>query len=467
MGLNYNYVNVYFKKVHVKRAIFIFRRDLRLHDNLGLLAAQNAAEEVVLAFIFTPQQIENNPYRGDSCLQFMIESLEELADEVAQFKGKLYFFYGHPEQIVQQCVEKLNIDGVFVNRDYTPYSISRDKKIESICHQKEISFNMCDDLLLHPVEDTLKKDYKPYTVFTPYFHNASKLDVQRPQPNKNHRYYSKPIPFSEPISILHEILPNRLRQFPGGRKACLAILKNLKKFSHYATERDIPALNQTTHLSAHLKFTTCSVREIFYAIRDQLGPHAELIRALYWRDFFTSIAYHFSYVFEGAFKKQYDALDWNGDKKLFSLWCEGKTGFPIVDAGMRQLNQTGFMHNRVRMITASFLVKDLHINWQWGEKYFAQHLIDYDPAVNNGNWQWVASTGCDAQPYFRIFNPWTQAKKFDPDCVYIKEWIPELATLSAKEIHGWDQAMPEIDYPEPIVEHSSQAAKIISYFKKL
>lgn len=454
----------------MKRTLFIFRRDFRLQDNLGLLEALKAAEEVVLGFIFTPEQIENNPYRSDRCLQFMIESLEELEKEVSKATGKLYLFYGTPENIVRECIVKIGVEGVFVNRDYTPYSIQRDKKIESVCHQHAIPFKSYHDLLLHPLEETLKRDYHPYTVFTPFFRNASKLDVPLPKQNKHHNYYSKNIPFAENSSIFNKILPTRTKQASGGRKAALEILHHLKTFSGYATERDIPALDKTTHLSAHLKFNTCSVREVYHAIISHLGGDSDLIRSLYWRDFFTSIAFHFPHVFEGAFKTKFNSVKWSNDKKLFKQWCEGRTGFPIVDAGMRELNETGFMHNRLRMITGSFLVKDLHLNWQWGEKYFAQTLIDYDPAVNNGNWQWVASTGCDAQPYFRIFNPWSQSQKFDPDCQYIKKWVPELQSLPSKLIHKWyleeNYSLCKI-FPAPIVDHAKEAVQSLARYKKV
>ncbi len=220
-------------------------------------------------------------------------------------------------------------------------------------------------------------------------------------------------------------------------------------------------MDATSRLSAHLKFGTCSVREVYYAIVQQLSPEHPLLRQLYWRDFFTHIAFHYPHVFGKAFHPQYDNLVWDNNRGHFQRWAEGTTGFPIVDAGMRELNATGFMHNRVRMIVASFLTKDLHISWRWGERYFAQHLVDYDPAVNNGNWQWAASTGCDAQPYFRIFNPWLQQQKFDPDCQYIYRWIPELNGIPATIIHKWYSKHVDAPYPAPMLDHAreSQIAK--------
>lgn len=447
-----------------QKALFIFRRDLRLEDNRGLLFALEEAKEVIPCFIFTPEQIEQNPYRSDHCLQFMIESLEDLQESLKEKKGRLYFFYGEPDKIISECIGHLQVDAVVINRDYTPYSLKRDQQIESLCKKKKIGFHSFEDLLLHPMEKTLKSNGKPYTIFTPYFRNASRLKVDSPQPNRHQNYYSKPISFSKDPSLLKKILPRRTLDKMGGRKAALKILKTLSHFSDYKKLRDFPAQEGTTHLSPHLKFTTCSPREIYRAISEKLGPRSELIRSLYWRDFFTSIAFHFPYVFQGAFHPKFDRLKWSYDKKNFRLWCEGKTGVPIVDAGMREMNATGYMHNRVRMIAASFLVKDLHIDWRWGEKYFAQTLIDYDPAVNNGNWQWVASTGCDAQPYFRVFNPWTQGLKFDPECLYIKKWIPELAPLSPAIIHNGSHQTPH--YPPPLVDHAEESKVTLAAYKK-
>lgn len=450
-----------------QRALFIFRRDLRLEDNKGLLFALKQAKEVIPCFIFTPEQIEHNPYFSNAGFQFMIESLEDLQDSLEKKGAKLHLFYGSPEKIVEECIEKLTIDAVIVNQDYTPYSLGRDQKIQKITQKHCISFHSFQDLLLHPVEDTLKSDGKPYTIFTPFYKNASKIAVEAPMKNSYHNYYTGSIAFSKKSSFYDTLLPKRPFPKQGGRKNCLQILKSLKDFSDYSISRDFP-ITPTTRLSPHLKFTTCSPREIYQSIIENLGPSSDLIRSLYWRDFFTSIAFHFPKVFSGAFHSQFNNLPWNLDEKLFKAWCEGKTGFPIVDAGMQELNTTGFMHNRVRMIVSSFLIKDLHINWQWGEKYFAQKLVDYDPCVNNGNWQWAASTGCDAQPYFRIFNPWLQAKKFDPDCEYIKQWIPELISFAPNIIHNWHLKRPvDSSYPIPIIDHTKESKKSLSDYKRI
>lgn len=441
--------------------LFIFRRDLRLEDNRGLSLALKEGKSVIPCFIFSPEQIDDNPYRSDHCLQFMLESLEDLEEQIKEKGGKLYYFYGPPHEVVEKCLKKLPIDHVVANRDYTPYSHKRDEKIGAICKKYKVPFTLCDDALLHLPEATIKADKKPYTLFTPYFKNASRLKVDPPQKNQTHRYANLSISFAEKNAFLRNVLPHRNPhpRIPGGRKAGLALLKKMGQFKSYAKERDFPEKDKTTHLSAYLKFTALSPREVYARIAEELGKTNPLIRSLYWRDFFTHIAFFFPHIFQGAFHSKYDQIEWSHDKKAFKKWCEGKTGFPIVDAGMRELNETGFMHNRARMISASFLVKDLHMDWRWGEKYFAQQLVDYDPAVNNGNWQWVASTGCDAQPYFRIFNPWNQQIKFDPDCAYIKRWVPELKQATAKQIHSGEAS-------EPMLDHAKEAAIALKAYRR-
>lgn len=442
-----------------ERGLFVFRRDLRIHDNIGLLYALENAKEVVCFFIFTPEQINENPYRSDFCLQFMLESLGDLEGELTERGGKLFYCFDTPEKAIARCISSLKIDLVVVNRDYTPYSIHRDKTIERVCKKEQVVFKSFDDLLLHSPEDLLKNNGAPYTIFTPFYKNATKRQVPLPRMNRYKNYSKERIEFAKDSSLFKDILPLKHTAQKGGRKEALKILKRLSSFSHYEMERDYPFKDATTHLSPHLKFTTVSAREVYHAIEHMLGADSALLRSLYWRDFFSSIALHFPHVFKGAFHKKFDRLVWDKHSSYFERWCEGSTGFPIVDAGMRELNQTGYMHNRVRMIVASFLVKDLHIHWQKGERYFARRLIDYDPAINNGNWQWVAGTGCDALPYFRIFNPWAQQLKFDRGCKYIKKWIPELANKDPKTIHNWYKEKTPSNYPLPIVDHAVVAKK--------
>jgi deoxyribodipyrimidine photo-lyase len=323
---------------------------------------------------------------------------------------------------------------------------------------------------LNAPETITKKDGSYYSIFTAFYKKAVMFNVQDPAKQQNGDWFNSAIKNSESTAIFTKILSKKNKQIAmsGGRKEGLHILKQLETLKNYNHDRDYPAIT-TSHLSAHLKFGTISVRETYHAIIEHLGRRHPLLRQLYWRDFFTHIGYHKPTVFGHAYHEKYNKLRWNNDKKLFAAWCAGTTGFPIVDAGMRELNTTGFMHNRVRMIVASFLVKDLHINWLWGEKYFAQQLVDYDPAINNGNWQWCASTGCDAQPYFRIFNPWLQQKKFDRDCSYIKKWIPELRDYDNKIIHNYfKDNSPHIEsYPKSIVDHTQESKLAKKWYREV
>lgn len=399
----------------------------------------------------------------------MLESLQELDIHLKKIGSKLFLFHGSPDDVVHKIIKNEQVNAIFVNKDYTPYSQQRDERIKKICKNNNISFHDHHDLLLNEPESVLKKDGKPYSIFTPFYKKSLSIHVVQPIKNNFKNYFSGPVKDIVSHDMYKKILatPNPTIFVHGGRKGSLKILSNLDDYKQYAQEHDYPCMEKTTGLSAHIKFGTCSVREVHAAIQKNLGRSHPLIRQLYWRDFFTHIAYHFPRVFGHAYNVKFNTLPWKNDKHQFNAWCQGTTGFPIVDAGMRQLNATGFMHNRIRMIVASFLTKDLHIDWRWGERYFASKLVDYDPSVNNGNWQWAASTGCDAQPYFRIFNPWLQQKRFDPDCLYIKKWIPELMALSPKEIHGLAKSMPKTlsGYPEPIVDHSIESALAKKVYK--
>lgn len=455
-----------------QKAIFLFRRDLRLDDNTALLAACKQSATVIPCFIFDPKQVgENNPYRSMNAIQFMITSLQDLQKQLQQKKGRLYLFYGEPTTILEQLIKEQSIDALFFNRDYTPFSIARDKKIVTLCKKLNIACNMYDDYLLNAPETVVKKDGNPYSVFTPYWKNASRKLVTKPIACTHHNFYDDTIKDAQPNSLFKKILPETNSNIAqqGGRPQAIAICKKLEQLKAYSKTRDIPAC-ATTELSTHIKFGTLSIREVYWSILEQIGrsAHQGLLRQLYWHDFYYQIAYHWPEVFGSAFHEKYNKLAWSYNKNHFKKWCQGLTGFPIVDAGMRQLNQTGYMHNRVRMIVASFLTKDLLIDWQWGERYFAQQLVDYDPCVNNGNWQWAASTGCDPQPYFRIFNPWLQQKKFDPDCIYIKTWVKELRNVDNKIIHNWfNDKNPKLVYPRPMVDHSTQKESALKMFKNM
>lgn len=445
-----------------RKSLFIFRRDLRLEDNTGLISALQNSQSVIPAFIFDPRQADKtkNQYFSENAFGFMIESLKALDAQLRSIGTHLYIFHGTPEEAISELISKESIDAVYINKDYTPFSRKRDHEIRALCERSTIAFKDFPDALLNEPESALKKDNTPYTIFTPFWKNASRIPVKRPVLNRLENYYAQAISLEK---HLLEYKDNSLR-LKGGSANAFKLLEDISRLKSYVPDRDYPSINGTSRLSAHLKFGTISIREAYYGIADKLDVEHPLLRQFYWRDFFYHIAYHFPRVFGRSFHEKYEKVKWDYDTEKFSAWCEGKTGYPIVDAGMRELNFTGSMHNRVRIIAASFLTKDLHIDWRSGEKYFAHKLTDYDPCLNNGNWQWAASTGCDAQPYFRIFNPWTQQKNYDPECVYIKKWIPELRNFSPKQIHDAESCSLK-GYPAPIVQHSLESKTAIERYK--
>ncbi len=458
------------------RSIFLFHRALRISDNIGLLRALQGSEEVFPVMIFDPQQIQPHRYRSSLGLLFFLKSLQELDQEMRMQNRHVIKTYGDPLQLLQFLLDELSFDAIYLNRDYTPFARERERKILTFGKKHTIPVYIVPDYLLNEPEEIQTKTGGYYSVFTPYYRTAQNLVIPKPlefDPTLFRRFTTH---ISQHEIMLNEIseltiAPNPKMRMQGGRKEALKTLADLTPFKDYATARDFPWTNGTTLLSAHLKFGTVSIREVYWAINRQLGHDHPLLRQLYWRDFFTHIAFHFPRVFGQSFREKYNYIEWNQDTDLFDLWKQGKTGFPIVDAGMRELNTTGFMHNRVRMIVASFLTKDLHISWKWGEQYFAQQLVDYDPAVNNGNWQWAASTGCDAQPYFRIFNPWSQQKRFDPAAAYIKKWLPELRPYPASVLHKLYETrpldLPAESYPPPIVNHKNERELTLQMFKSV
>ncbi len=453
-----------------KRTLFLFHRDLRIQDNTGLIEALRQSESVIPCFIFDPiQASDKNEYKGNNALQFMIHSLKELGKDIVEHKGRLYLFYGETQKTLKSLIKNHNIEAIFSNADYTPFSIKRDRNLQKMSQELDVQFVQYHDALLHSPGEVVKSNDDPYTVFTPYYKRALTSDVALV--SRAHRYsFANIKEVQDHEQIFKKVLPksNPDILLTGGRAEGLRLLKRAVKNKVYAKVRDFPSEEGTSFLSAHHKFGTISIRESYHALTKEQGASSPLVRQLYWRDFFTQISYHFPHVFGHAFNKKYDGIAWSRSRKDFDLWCEGVTGFPIVDAGMRQLNTTGYMHNRLRMIVASFLTKDLHINWRHGERYFATQLIDYDPCVNNGSWQWAASTGCDAQPYFRIFNPWLQQKKFDAQAAYIKRWIPELKNVPTEDIHRWDVMHDQYEgsYPAPIVDHKTASAQAKEMFKQ-
>jgi deoxyribodipyrimidine photo-lyase len=458
-----------------KIGLILFTRDLRLEDHTALNNAQQECDFIIPLFIFTNEQILKNTYKSDRAIQYMIESLQELEITIKENGGTLYCFLGDLKEIIEDLIKKNSVEAIYINTDYTPYSKERALKIKAISDKNNVSFNTYHDYLLINPDELLKKNNKPYIKFTPFYKEALKKNINEPLILKKFNFLKK-INHSKKLDLINlssEMTPKGLflkkklnsNLLEGGTDKAKKILANINKLSDYDKTRNIPS-QKTSFLSTIHKFGTLSIRQTAEKIIQEYGKKSTLLKELYWRDFFTYIAYHFPHVFKGSFYEKFNSLKWENNNDFFKLWCNGKTGFPIVDAGMRQLNETGYMHNRIRMIVASFLTKDLRINWQWGEKYFAQHLIDYDPSVNNGNWQWAASTGCDSQPYYRIFNPWIQQKEYDPECIYIKTWIPELKKYSSTEIHNLEKK-PLTGYPYPCINHSTERVKTLAWFKKI
>lgn len=448
-------------------SIHLFRRDLRLDDNSALIAALEQSEKVLPVFIFDERQLEN-PYRGNNSFQFLINSLLELDQKLRNKGSHLYFFKGIAHEIIQQLIEIKNPDAIFFNRDYTPFSRERDEAIAETGRRNQIVTKVFADTLLNEPEQVMKDDGRPYTVFTPFMKKARHNTIPEPVYNLHANYYNEnvtlPSSLNDITSLVKQHNPNLIPI--GGRIEGLELIEHIEKMSKYEENRNLPAIWGTSLLSAHHKFGTVSIRETYHKIVAFFGKSHPLINQLYWRDFFTHIVWHFPHVLGNAFREKYNKLSWSYNEQNFERWCKGQTGFPIVDAGMRELVHTGYMHNRVRMIVASFLTKDLHIDWRWGERFFANHLVDYDPAVNNGNWQWSASTGCDAQPYFRIFNPWNQQRRFDPECTYIKRWIPELKSFNPKQIHNIEKGDSLCKkYPLPILHHNEEVLQAKAMFK--
>lgn len=455
--------------IRYKKSLHIFRRDLRTKDNTALINALESSEKVMTCFIFNESQLKNNPFKSEKALHFMAYSLIDLYEQLKRQKGKLYLFYGNYLEIIKKILLEKRINALYVNRDYTPFSRKRDREIMDLCQALNIDFHCFADCLLNEPEQVLKNNGDPYTVFSAYLRKAKSITVSEPIKNDYTNYCTEPCYFEEGREVLTSFTggSNQKLFLKGGRTEAEALTKRLGNLTDYETTRNIPSQDGTSRLSAHLKFGTISVRELSDILKKKLGGSHLLINQLYWRDFFTHIAYHFPRVFGSSFRVKYDRINWSNNISFFRSWCEGVTGFPIVDAGMRQLRETGWMHNRIRMIVASFLVKDLNIDWRLGEKYFAQKLIDYDPSLNNGNWQWSASTGCDAQPWFRIFNPWLQQKKFDNKCLYIREWVGELREAPDVVIHNLFKAKNEnLNYPRPIVNHLISAQKTKEIFSK-
>lgn len=446
-----------------KKSIFVFTRDLRLFDNTVLINALKSSEHVLPIFVLNPSQLgKDNEYKSDNCVQFMMECLEDLDKELKKKKSKLFLFYGETIKILTKLLKSdKTYESIYITKDYTPYAKQRETDIKKLCDKKNINFFTEEDHMLLGENKVLNMSGNTYMKFTPFFKSALQFKVNKPVENNYTNYVNNKtvydFEFDEELSKFYKYNPDLWVN--GGRNNGLKYLLKIKNLKEYSTSRDFP-IEETTNLSAFLKFNVISVREVYWEIVKKLGSKTKLLSQLYWRDFYMSIMSNFNVINNNM--NNYN-VKWKGKSSDLKAWMEGKTGFPIVDAGMRQLNKTGYMHNRVRMVVASFLVKILHFDWKVGEKYFATKLVDYDPANNNGGWQWVAGTGTDSQPYFRYLNPWSQALSYDKECVYIKKYVEELKDVSPKDILKWnDQTTREkydIDYPEPIYENVTEKIK--------
>lgn len=427
------------------KVLYWHRRDLRIDDNAALYKALKTGSNVLPVFIFDNNILDDLP-KDDQRVLFIHQTIEQLKSQYQSYGSDLQVYYGNPIELIPQIAFKNKVSTVYVNRDYEPYALKRDKQVYDLLKLKGIEFLGAKDHVVFEKNEILKADGKPYTVYTPYSKKWKAL---------LNPFYLKTYPAEKYAHNLIQVnnkttlISLKEMGFESEQKVKFPSPKvNESVINKYDVTRDIPSVLGTSRLSLHLRFGTISIRKLATIAKD---TNEKYLNELIWRDFYQMIIFHFPHSVDKAFKPVYDNVIWENDKHLFSLWCEGKTGYPIVDAGMRELNQTGFMHNRVRMITSSFLVKHLLVDWRWGEAYFAEKLLDFELASNVGGWQWAASSGCDAAPYFRVFNPTLQQEKFDKDFRYIKKWIPEFGSK---------------DYPKPIVEHKFARERVIQRYKE-
>ncbi len=425
--------------------IFWFRRDLRLEDNAGLYHALNSGVPVLPIFIFDQNILEKLEDKKDARVTFIHQEVSRLKKELGSLGTDLLVTYGDPEVIWKEILDEYEIENIYTNHDYEPYARDRDNKIKKLIESQGGQFQTFKDHVIFEKEEVTKDDGSIYSVFTPYSKKwkarLTPADYASFETERLFENFLKTREISEIPTLKSMNFEKSTQVFPA-RTTERSIIEN------YDQTRDIPKLEDgTTHLGLHFRFGTISIRAW---VRAGSKCNAIFLSELIWRDFYQHILWHHPRVEKQSYKPIYDQIKWVNDENDFEKWCEGKTGFPIVDAGMRELNATGYMHNRVRMITASFLCKDLLIDWRWGERYFAKKLLDYDLAANNGGWQWAAGSGTDAAPYFRVFNPEAQQKKFDPDFEYIKKWVPEFGTEK---------------YPQPMVDHKAARLRCLEVYK--
>jgi deoxyribodipyrimidine photo-lyase len=436
----------------MSKSIMWFRRDLRLDDNPALDHALSESRQILLCYVLDPSILQAKE-TGSPRVAFFLSALRHLHEAIRDKGGQLSILEGKPEKVLLDIARAQNVELITWNRDYEPYAVRRDEEVARRAREAGISIRTFHDQCLQPPGEITKADGKPYVVFTPYYKQWLQAGKESPVRAPD-RLKTGSIEKSRTLPDLGEL--DRTSEIPLPPADEISAQSQLDQFidsnlDRYDSARDIPFLNATSRLSPYLRFGILSPRRLRERLKLRRSQGAKIfLSELAWRDFYKQILHFFPHVATGAYRKEYDAIPWPNDKKLFKAWCDGRTGFPIVDAAMRQLNQTGWMHNRLRMIVASFLAKDLQIDWRWGERYFMQKLIDGDLSANNGGWQWAAGTGTDAAPYFRIFNPTRQAERFDPEGKFIEQWVPEIDTD---------------DYPPPIVDHKIQRDSTLKLYK--
>ncbi|MEQ9108605.1 MAG: deoxyribodipyrimidine photo-lyase [Limnobacter sp.] len=470
------------------KGLMWFRRDLRTHDNAALFYALKHCQQVHCVFVYDKTILDALPNKADRRVEFIWESCMALKKKLQSFGGNLHLVYDQAEKAIPALAAELGVQAVFTNKDYEPAAMNRDITVGKTLQGENVALFRFKDQAIFEEDEVLTQAGKFFSVFTP-FKNAclKKLDEFHLTPYPSEARMRSlasdknlPAPTLEDMGFERTNLLDMIK--PGEEGALDAFEDFLDRIDKYKVARDFPAVKGVSYLSVHNRFGTISIRRLAKAAYDRFkfdGSEGAMgwLNELIWRDFYFQIIYHRPDAAEKAFKPEYDQIQWDSDEKaqrLFKAWCEGKTGYPLVDAAQRQLNQTGFQHNRLRMVTASFLTKDLGIDWRWGEQYFAEHLNDFDLSANNGGWQWAASTGCDAQPYFRIFNPHSQSEKFDADGKFIRKYCPELAKLSNKHIHNPAECPPfELQmagvvlgetYPRPVVEHDVARKKTLERY---
>ncbi|HEX7650243.1 MAG TPA: deoxyribodipyrimidine photo-lyase [Noviherbaspirillum sp.] len=469
-----------------RQSLVWFRRDLRCFDHAALYHALKESEQVYCAFIFDKTILDSLP-RHDRRVEFIRESVAELDAELRKLGGFLLVRHDDASRAIPQLARELGVEAVFVNRDYEPAAVTRDAIVaERLVKDGRLLFEFKDQVIFEK-DEVLSQSGKPFSVFTPY-KNAwlKKLQLEgseffvRAYPVDQYRAHLAPASTVSAILSLQELGFEKTNladlQISTGMSGGQDLVDDFReRLARYDTARDFPAVKGPSYLSVHLRFGTVSIRGLARLALDNMrgsagNGAATWLSELVWRDFYFMILHHHPHVVERSFRPEYDAIRWESGAEaedMFRAWCEGRTGYPLVDAAMAQLNRTGYMHNRLRMVTASFLIKDLGIDWRWGERYFAEKLNDYDLAANNGGWQWAASSGCDAQPYFRIFNPVTQSEKFDPEGKFIKRYLPQLGALPAKHVHAPWLAPAELrpkDYPSPIVRHDEARKRTLERY---